>query len=227
MPMAPGGLTAPSSAAQATPAHAARTSPGAQAVRAAHVATMVVFAAHALVFASWIAHLPLVKALLGLSDATLGLALFGTPIGSVVATLATGWLLTRLGSQRMVQLCLAGYCATGWAVGLAGSALQLFAALAVWGMFQGALDVSMNAQAIIVGWAAGRPVMSGFHGIWSLGSFTGAGLGAIATLGLTAVSALGLLPLLTAAIAVTIRTSHLLSPKDDKRPATAPNPTAR
>jgi predicted MFS family arabinose efflux permease len=152
----------------------------AQSPRAARVAVIVVFLTHALLFASWTARIPQVKARLGLSDASLGLALFGAPVGSVAAMVVTGWLLLRLGSRRMVQLTLAGYCLTGLGVGLAGSQLQLFTALALWGVFQGSLDVSMNTQGISVERAVGRPIMSGFHGAWSIGGFTGAGLGALA-----------------------------------------------
>lgn len=148
--------------------------------QAARWATVVVFATQGLLFASWTAHIPLVKADLHMGDAELGLALFGAPIGSVVAMLATGWLLPRLGSRRVVQLCLLGYCATGWTVGLAGSSLALFAALVLWGAFQGSLDVAMNAQAVFVERRLGRPAMSGFHATWSLGSFVGVAIGAFA-----------------------------------------------
>jgi MFS family permease len=143
-------------------------------------ATVVVFATQALLFASWTAHIPLVKERLHLGDADLGMALFGAPIGSLVAMLLTGWLLPRLGSRRMVQLCLAGYCATAWTVGVANSWLTLFAALILWGAFQGSLDVSMNAQALFVERRLGKPVMSGFQGTWSLGAFVGVAIGALA-----------------------------------------------
>ena len=148
--------------------------------RAARWATVVVFATQGLLFASWTAHIPLVKASLHMGDADLGMALFGAPIGSLAAMLATGWLLPRLGSRRMVQVCLVGYCATGWTVGLANSSLALFAALVLWGAFQGSLDVSMNAQAVFVERRLGKPVMSGFHATWSLGAFVGVAIGAFA-----------------------------------------------
>lgn len=163
----------------------------------ARVATYVVFAAQAMVFASWTAHIPLVKGSLALSDGELGLSLFGAPIGSVLATLVTSWLLPRVGSRRMVQACLAGYLATAWLVGVAGSSLGLFGALLVWGAFQGSLDVSMNAQAVFVERAVGRPLMSGFHATWSLGGFAGAALGVVAV-----VAGIGLAPQLVGLAAV-------------------------
>jgi hypothetical protein len=79
-----------------------------------------------------------------------------------------------------VQVALAGYCAAGPLVGLTGSLAALFAALFVWGAFQGTLDVAMNTQAIAVERARGRVLMSGLHGSWSIGSFAGAGIGALA-----------------------------------------------
>ena len=136
------------------------------------------FCANGLLFASWTAHIPQFKAHLDLTDGTLGLALLGAPAGSVSAMILSARLLARFGSRRMVQAALLGYCAAGPLVGLTGSLLALFAALYAWGAFQGALDVSMNTQAIAVEQARGRPLMPGLHGWWSIGAFAGAGLGA-------------------------------------------------
>ena len=94
--------------------------------------------------------------------------------------LFVGRLLARFGSKRMVQATLAGYCLTGFSVGLAGSQLALFGSLLVWGLFHGSLDVSMNTQGVTVELAAGKPIMSSLHGAWSIGGFVGAGLGVIA-----------------------------------------------
>lgn len=147
------------------------------AIRWPRAATICVFLLHGLLFASWSAHIPQVKAHVGVTDAGLGLALLGAPAGSVSAMVASARLLPRFGSRRMVRACLLGYCAAGPVVGLAGSALALFAALFAWGAFQGALDVSMNTQAVTVERSAGRPLMSGFHASWSIGALVGAAIG--------------------------------------------------
>lgn len=136
------------------------------------------FIAHGLVFSSWAAHIPRVKAELGLSDAALGTALFGAPLGSVVATLGSHWALRRWGSHRLIPVTVAGYAAAGTTVGLAGSGTALFGALALWGTFQGALDVAMNTQAATVERAARAPIMARFHGMWSVGTLVGAVIGA-------------------------------------------------
>jgi MFS family permease len=147
--------------------------------RGPRVATVAVFFAHGLLFASWTAHIPQVKSHLHLDDAGLGLALLGAPLGSVSAMFASAHLLPRFGSKQMVRAGLLGYCAAGTGIGAAGSLLTLFAAMFVWGAFQGALDVSMNTQAVAVERWSGRPLMSGFHGCWSIGALAGAGVGVV------------------------------------------------
>jgi hypothetical protein len=148
--------------------------------RSPRIAVTAVFVAHGLLFASWTAHIPHVMRHLGLTDGTLGIALLGAPVGSVAAMMLASYLIPRLGSRRVVQFALVGYCATGPLVGLTGSLAALFGALFTWGAFQGTLDVAMNTQAIAVERAARRPLMSGLHGSWSIGSFAGAGIGALA-----------------------------------------------
>ncbi len=176
--------------------------------RAQRAATFAAFISHGLLFASWTAHIPQVKDRLGLSDGTLGLALLGAPLGSVTAMLVVARVLPRLGSQRLVQASLLGYCLAGPLVGVAGSFAGLFAALFAWGAFQGALDVSMNTQAVTVERAAGRPLMSGFHGSWSIGAFAGAGIGALgvaAGISLTSQLLLLALPVLAVAGPLSLR----------------------
>src|SRR6202011_6055836 len=56
----------------------------------------------------------------------------------------------------------------------------LFVALALWGAFQAALDVAMNAQGVAVERGYGRPILASFHACWSMGTFVGVGLGVLA-----------------------------------------------
>jgi MFS family permease len=185
------------------------------------IAVTVVFAVHGLLFASWTAHIPHVKVHLGLTDGTLGIALLGAPVGSVCAMAAAAYLLPRLGSRRIVQVALIGYCASGPLVGLTGSLAVLFGALFVWGAFQGTLDVAMNTQAIAVERAGRRVLMSGLHGSWSIGSFAGAGIGALAVgahITLTSqLLVLGTLALLAAGLLTTRMLPDAAAPRDAER----------
>ena len=64
--------------------------------------------------------------------------------------------------------------------GLADSLVALFLSLFVLGLASGALDVAMNAQGIEVERHLGRPILSGLHGLWSVGLGIGAGVAALA-----------------------------------------------
>lgn len=130
-------------------------------------------------FASWTAHIPHIKDHLHLSDGSLGIALLGAPIGSMLAMLAVSRLLPKFGSRRVVRVALVGYCLAGPVVGLSTSLVTFFIAFLLWGIFQGSFDVSMNAQAIAVEGRVGRRLMPGFHGSWSMGSLAGAGVGVL------------------------------------------------
>lgn len=155
------------------------TAPGAGNGRRAQLGVVAVFFVHGLLFASWAAHIPRVKAHLGIDNGTLGFALLGTPLGSVTAMALAAYLIPRTGSRLLVQVCLVGYCLSGPIVGLTGSVPGLFVALFVWGAFQGTLDIAMNTQAIAVEGRRQRPLMNGMHAWWSIGAFAGAGIGTV------------------------------------------------
>ena len=148
--------------------------------RRARFAVNTVFVIHGVLFSSWTAHVPQVKASLGLSDSQLGIALLGAPVGSVTATLLIGLILAKVGSRRAVRVAVVGYSLAGILVGLSRSLPELFVALAIWGLFTGALDVAMNTQAITVEQRLGRPIMGALHGSWSIGALAGAGAGVVA-----------------------------------------------
>ena len=161
----------------------------AKSIDRARICVTAVFAAHALVFSSWVAHIPHVKSELRLSDGALGNALLGAPLGALVATALCIRLLPRWGSHRLVPVTLAGYAASGPLLGLARSEPELFLALTSVGFFLGGLDVAMNVQAAAVERVAARPIMSRFHGMRSLAVLLGSLVGAVyvsAGVGLTA-----------------------------------------
>ncbi len=151
--------------------------PVAPALRRARVGTALTFAFNGFIWASWVPHIPEVKGALHLSDGALGLALLGPGIGSILTMPFVGKAISRWGSGRVVTamafmtyLVLAG-------PGLAGNFGTLFLSLVFWGIFTGCLDVSMNAQAVEVEKAYGRPIMSSFHAWWSVGTVLGTGAG--------------------------------------------------
>jgi MFS family permease len=183
----------------------------------ARLGVITIFLAHSLPRTSWVPFIPQIKSSMGVDYGTLGTALLGAPAGSFLAMLVIGPLLPRFGSQRVVAVVLTGYLLTGVGLGLARAPVELFVALFLWGLFQGSLDVAMNAQGVTVERAAGRPVMSGFHASWSIGGFVGVGLGAISVgLGIPLLVHMIILSMLIA-IAGLIAVPTLL---DDREPET-------
>src|SRR5690606_24446201 len=67
---------------------------------------------------------------------------------------------------------------------MASSGIQLAVALFIFGAAIGAVDVSMNAHAVLVQDRYGRNIMSSFHGMFSVGGLIGSiGLGLLIEFG--------------------------------------------
>jgi fucose permease len=147
--------------------------------RAARRAVFAFFLVHGIIAASWVAHVPLIKDRFALSDAALGLTLFAIAVGSVSSLLAAGALIARFGSRRMTWATALLLCATLPSLGFVRSYPALVALLVLYGAFLSTMDVAMNAQAVGVEASYGRPVMSTFHALWSVGGLIGAGLASL------------------------------------------------
>jgi predicted MFS family arabinose efflux permease len=129
------------------------------------------------VFASWVPHIPAVKARLALNDAQLGLLLLCIAAGSMASLAIAGWAVSRLGSRAVTVGAALGLALT-LPLPLATASVTVTATtLVAFGAFNALLDVAMNAQAVEVQERYGRSIMSSFHGCFSLGGLCGAALG--------------------------------------------------
>lgn len=122
----------------------------------------------------WLARIPAVKAQAGLSDAALGVALFAVPVGLVLGAALAERLVDRVGSALVARVAGVGNCLLAVPPGLARNLAELMAALLVFGLAGGTLDVAQNAQGVRVEAAYRRPVMTSMHSFYSLGAMTGA-----------------------------------------------------
>ncbi len=143
-------------------------------IRAARWAVLGVFLLNGVGIASWAAHVPTVKARFGLSDATLGIALLAVAIGSVSALLFGGKLVARFGSRMVVIAGEVGFCLLLAALLVAPTLPVLLVLLAGFGACIGAMEVAANVQAFTVETGYGRPIMSTFHALFSVGGLLGA-----------------------------------------------------
>ncbi|GAA0936850.1 MFS transporter [Nonomuraea longicatena] len=142
-------------------------------VSRARVAVFCVFWLSGLVCALWSAALPAINDRLQLGEIRLGAVLLVVGLGTLTVMPVGGRLCDRFSSRRVL-----GVAGTLAALTLLGPAFApsfplMLAAAFVLGGGLGLLDVAMNAHAIEVEALYGRPVMSGFHGVWSLGGVAG------------------------------------------------------
>jgi MFS family permease len=129
--------------------------------------------------ASWFVHIPSVKEELGLDEQQLGLALLGMGLGSLVTMWLSGWLMGRFGSRRVLTLATLCFALSLVFPVSAPNLILLTVSLGFLGGCNGLMDVCMNNQAAHFEALAGRPVMSSFHAIWSLGGWCGSLLGSL------------------------------------------------
>ena len=127
---------------------------------------------------SWVARIPEVQSALGLGDAALGLALLMSALGALVAMPAAGRAAPRVGTRRLAWGAAAAMCALLPLIPLAPSRRALMAALGLYGAATGVLGVAINALAVHVEGRIGRPILSSFHGLFSLGALAGSALAA-------------------------------------------------
>ena len=134
----------------------------------------------------WAARIPAIQENLALGVGTLGLALLGGGLGTLLIMLPAGALIARRGSRLVTRLAALPMAISLAGLALATDALTLFAAMVVWGASNAALDVAMNAQGSTHEQRHDQPIMSSLHGLWSLGTMAGAALGAfVAGLGIS------------------------------------------
>jgi MFS family permease len=139
-------------------------------------AVSTIFFVNGAVLASWVPHIPAVKARHAISDGQLGIILLSMAIGSVLALPLAGGFIARFGRCRMTAIAALGFCLALPLPIISPNVGLLALSLMLLGACNGALDVSMNAQAVEVERQYQRSIMSSFHGLFSLGGLVGAGV---------------------------------------------------
>lgn len=137
------------------------------------LATRIFFFLSGLGLASWAPMIPFVKEKLDLNEAELGIVLLSFGIGALISMPLTGWLIHKVGS-RFVSTVAAIFLGLILPIlTIAHTSFFLSSTLFLFGAILGILNVGMNAQAILVERKAEKPLMSGFHCLFSLGGLSG------------------------------------------------------
>lgn len=143
-------------------------------LRHTRLAVFGIFGLHGFAFSTWAVQIPSAQASTGMSTAQLGTLLVVLGAAARVGMQLSGPLVGRYGSARTAVVGNAGIAGSISVPLLATNAVTLAAGLALLGFTLGINEVAMNAQAVIVEQRYGRPIMSAFHAVYSVGNVVGA-----------------------------------------------------
>ncbi|NMX92064.1 MULTISPECIES: MFS transporter [unclassified Pseudomonas] len=171
--------------------------------RLEQMSTRIAFFIAGFGIAAWAPLVPYAKARAQLNEGTLGLLLLCLGVGSIIAMPAAGALASRFGCRRVLSAGTILLCVALPMLATVSSIPLLMAGLFLFGAGLGTVDSTVNLQAVIVERASGKTMMSGFHGLFSLGGIVGAA-------GVSALLGLGLSPLSATLVVIVITLAALL-----------------
>jgi MFS family permease len=184
--------------------------------RVARGALISVFLVNGLLGGSLAVRMPALMEHMGADTGSLGLAFTASVVAALATMQLSGWTVTRFGSRRVTRLSVVFFCLATSILPLAPSVPVFATMMVLFGTFGGALGVAMNAQAVALETAYGRPVISGLHAMHSIGGVAAAVVGAgAAHIGTPAAVHIAVVAVVSAAV-VTALGGRLLV---DNRPA--------
>jgi MFS family permease len=140
---------------------------------AARWAVTVVFAIAGATIATFSVRTPTLKAVHELSPGAVGLLTAWFALAGLVALQVTGGLAARWGSSWIVRVAVVVMPLSLIGMAVAPGLPALLPAMLLVGTVNGALDTTMNAHAVAVERALGRPILNGCHAAWSIGAVAG------------------------------------------------------
>ena len=137
-----------------------------------------VFFLFALSLGGLLSRMPDLQRHLGVTESELGLTLIGMAIGSLISLTVASPLIKRAGARWTAFITVFGTAAIYALVPWLPNAQAVFGALFVAGFLAGALEINVNIETDKLEAQLGRRLMNRAHGMWSLGFFITALIGA-------------------------------------------------
>ncbi|AYN96304.1 MFS transporter [Pseudomonas sp. LTJR-52] len=157
------------------------------AIRRRRTALFVLFLIPGLLLASWVTRTPDIRDLLSASTSEMGMILFGLSLGAMLGVLASGRLVSRVGTRPVIGgglvLVYLGFLAIAGA-STASLAMGVFAGLFLFGLGLGLSDIAINIEGAELETTTRKPLLPALHGCFSLGTLAGS----LISLGLTHLS---------------------------------------
>jgi MFS family permease len=159
-----------------TPAELAKT-------KSWHIAILVYFCSFGVPMASFMVRIPMIKQLLQINTATLGLLILISSVGAIVSLSQAGRIISRIGTKPAMMggliLAVLAWIAQAYFASM-GSVFGYTAFGFVAGLGFGLTDVSINVDGSAIEQKLGKNLMPRLHAGYSIGTVTGAGLGTLA-----------------------------------------------
>jgi MFS family permease len=159
-----------------TPAELAKT-------KAWQLAILVYFCSFGAPMASFMVRMPLIKDLLHVNTATLGLLILISSVGAIVSLSQAGRIISRVGTKPAMMggliLAVLAWIAQAYFASV-GSVFGYTAFGFIAGLGFGLTDVSINVDGSAIEQRLGKNLMPRLHAGYSIGTVAGAGLGTLA-----------------------------------------------
>ena len=150
--------------------------------------TLIFFFLSGIITASWASRIPDVQNKFGLNDAQWGFILFALPLGLVIGLPISSWIVAKYSARKTMIISSILFAFIFFLLALPSNKWHLAILLFFFGLLRNATNFSINTYSIEVQKLYDRPIISTFHGIWSLACLLAAGVG-------TLMIAAGIIPL--------------------------------
>ena len=168
-----------------------------QSISAEKLSTRLAFFIAGFGLSCWAPLVPFAQIRMQAEPAMLGVILLCLGLGAVIGMPIAGGLSGKMGSKKVIITGALGLAVSLPLLAILATPLEIGLTLFIFGASLGAIDVAANIHGTEVQKKAGVPLMSGFHGFYSIGGLAGASV-------TTLLIASGLGPLTAIAIASVI-----------------------
>lgn len=139
----------------------------------------VFFFLSGLISATWSSRLPDVQQKLHVNNAAFGTVLASLYAGLFVGLAIASWLVASHGARKIMLITCIASAGLLVLAGLAYSVFSVMSILFLMGFARTIFNLSANTGAIEVQGFYPRPILAGFHGVWSIACFFAGGIGTV------------------------------------------------
>lgn len=129
--------------------------------------------------ASWSSRIPEIQEALHLDNQHLGTVLSAIPVGLVIGMLLAGRIVARYGPRWVMLVTCIGTALALFLTAITSASLQLMMALFLFGIGRTVFNLAVNTSAVDLQKQYDKPILSTFHGVWSLACLISAGIGTV------------------------------------------------